>query len=344
MKPYALISDTHHHNWTAFSTVNSDGVNTRLQQILDETERCAVELAKVGGNTIIHAGDLFHVRGSVAPSVLNPTLDLYRRLCKDFRVILLAGNHDLEGKEANDLGSAITALKNVGCIVANDTFIDPGLLLVPWTPNVKDLKDKLENLADRFPNHDIVIHAGIDGVIKGLPDHGLSAEYLEDLGFKRVFAGHYHHHKKLAESVWSIGALTHQTWGDIGTKAGFMIVDEHSVDWRSSHAPQFVEITEKTAVHDIPLIVDGNYVRAKLPRVSQSDVEQFREFLTDSGALGVSLLVEPTSAVARSRSSVKAGASLEVSVEDYIKASALDRQPELSVLCANILKEAREAA
>lgn len=346
MKPYALISDTHHHNWTAFSTVNADGVNSRLQQILDETARCADELGKAGGDTIIHAGDLFHVRGSVAPSVLNPTLDLYRRLCKDFRVILLAGNHDLEGKEASDLGSAITALKNVGCVIANGSYLDANLdvMLVPWTPDTKLLKTQLEGLATHHSHCDLILHAGIDGVIKGLPDHGLSAEYLEDLGFKRIFAGHYHHHKKLSESVWSIGALTHQTWGDIGTKAGFMIVDEHSVDWRSSHAPQFVEITDKTDTSDIPLIVDGNYVRAKLPKLPASDIEEFRQYLLDSGALGVSLLVEPTGALARSRSSVKAGASLEVSVEDFIKASTLDKKPELSLLCAEILKEAREAA
>lgn len=344
MTPYALISDTHHHNWTAFSSVNSDGVNTRLQQILDETQRCAVELAKVGGNTIIHAGDLFHVRGSVAPSVLNPTLDMYRRLCKDFRVVLLAGNHDLEGKDANDLGSAITALKEVGCIVANAEFMDANVTAVPWTPGVADLKARIEAI-DKSYRHgrDLVLHAGIDGVIKGLPPHGLDAEYLSKLGFRRVFAGHYHHHKQLADNVWSIGALTHQTWGDIGTKAGFLIVTGEGVKWHSSHAPSFVEITPDMEPEDIPLLVDGNYVRAKVKTSKPSEIDAMRKLLHDSGARGVTIVSQPAVGVTRTASSIKAGSSLEVSVQDFVNAAEFENPAKLATLCGEILKEAREA-
>ena len=48
---------------------------------------------------------------------------------------------------------------------------------------------------------------------------------LAKLGFRRVFAGHYHHHCSFEDGkVWSIGATTHQTASDIGTKAGFLLV------------------------------------------------------------------------------------------------------------------------
>jgi len=349
MKPYGVISDTHHHNWTAFSSTNGAGVNTRLNQILDETRRCADEVIAAGGNTIVHGGDLFHVRGSVAPSVLNPTLELYHDLIKKgMRILINAGNHDLEGKEATKVGSAITALEKVGCQVVNEPllFATDGLVLVPYMQRVADLKVELEKIVAKTACGavDLVIHAGIDGVIKGLPDHGLDAEYLSKLGFRRVFAGHYHHHKELAENVWSIGALTHQTWSDIGSKAGFLIVTDEGVNWRSTHAPSFVEIDGTTKPDDIPLIVDGNYVRAKIFSSKASEIEALRQYLTDSGAKGVTIVSQPPTGVTRTKSTVTAGASIEVSVTDYIKASDFSRPTELAVLCDDILKDAKESA
>ena len=349
MKPYGVISDTHHHNWTAFSSTNGLGVNTRLNQILDETSRCAAEVKAAGGNTIVHGGDLFHVRGSVAPSVLNPTLELYHDLIKSgMRILINAGNHDLEGKEATKIGSAITALEKVGCQVVNEPtlFATDGLVLVPYMQRVADLKVELEKIASTtaVATVDLVIHAGIDGVIKGLPDHGLDAGYLKGLGFRRVFAGHYHHHKKLDENVWSIGALTHQTWSDISSKAGFLIVSDKGVDWRSTHAPSFVEIDGTTNADDIPLIVDGNYVRAKIFSSKASEIEALRQYLTDSGARGVTIVSQPPTGVTRVKSTVTAGASIEVSVTDYIKASDFSRPADLAVLCDDILKDAKESA
>src|SRR3569833_3315235 len=120
MKPYGVMSDTHNHGWSAFATVLPSGVNSRLQIILDETWRCAQEIKKAGGDTLYHGGDLFHVRGSIAPSVLNPTTDCYRAIIEDgIQVVIDAGNHDLEGKEAARVSSAITALEGVGCKVVN---------------------------------------------------------------------------------------------------------------------------------------------------------------------------------------------------------------------------------
>lgn len=349
MKPYGLISDTHHHNWTAFSHTTAEGINSRLEWILLETHRAADAVFKAGGDTLVHAGDLFHVRGSVAPSVLNPTLATYKQIVDGgMKIIINAGNHDLEGRQAADVSSAITALKEVGCTIINQPTVlaKEGLALCPYISKVADLKAALEKLQDETdaPNCDLIVHAGIDGVIKGLPDHGLDAEYLSKLKFVRTFAGHYHHHKKLHDRVWSIGALTHQTWGDIGTKAGFLVISGREVKWHASHAPSFVEVDGSTKPEEIPLIVDGNYVRAKIVNSKSSEIEDLRKYLIGEGAKGVTIISQPKTGVTRTASSVKAGASLDVSVADYIKGAAYDREAELTVLCDDILKEAREAA
>lgn len=346
MKPFGLIADTHNHNWTAFAALTADGVNSRLNEILNETVRCAVSVRKAGGDTIIHGGDLFHVRGSVAPSVLNPTLATYRELIKQgFKIIINAGNHDLEGKEATDLGSAITALREVGCTIINEpTYLEKeGLVLVPYINDVKGLKATLEKLQDETdaPNSQLIIHAGIDGVIKGLPDHGLSADYLSKLKFDQVFAAHYHNHKKLADNVWSIGALTHQTWSDVGSKAGFLVVSDEGVKWFASHAPSFIDIDERTDMANIPLLVDGNYVRAKVYSSKESEIAEFREMLVKAGAKGVNLICQPATGATRVASTIKAGASLEVSVQDYVKSADFGHKDKVGLICQDILTEAR---
>jgi DNA repair exonuclease SbcCD nuclease subunit len=345
MKPYGLISDTHHHNWSAFATTLENGVNSRLQALLNEAERCAHEVRKAGGDTIIHAGDMFHVRGSIAPSVLNPTLDCYREIVDSgIRVIILAGNHDLEGKDSNRLGSAITALEGVGCRVFNNTTEIDGVTFAPWHNSVADLKKTLEG-CDADLCCDLIIHAPIDNVIAGIPDHGLDAAYLNKLGFRRVFAGHYHNHKDFGNNVYSIGALAHHTWSDIDSKAGFLIVSDEGVRWHKSHAPEFVEITAETDPAELALTVDGNYCRAKISSTKQKDVEELRAFLIDNGAKGVTILAQKEASVsARTGSTVSAGASLEVSVADFIKAQSYANPEKLAILCQNILTETRGAA
>lgn len=355
MKPYGLMADLHLHNWSAFATTESDGVNSRLGMLLKDICRCAEEVKKAGGDTVLIAGDCFHVRGSIAPSVLNPVMDTIRNLINGgIKFIILAGNHDLEGKESNRLGSAITALEGLGCKVIN-TFAqgmhgDGGrIVMIPWTPKIADLKALIEKVRDADPNPfeiDLILHAPIDGVIPGLPDHGLDAAWLDSMGFQRVFAGHYHHHKPFnGTRVMSIGALAHHTWSDVGTKAGFLVVGSE-VKWFKSHAPEFIEINAATDPGEIPLLVDGNYVRAKINSTKTKDVEELRSYLEGCGAKGVVILSqkEASAAPRDGATSIKAGASLEVSVTDFIKAQGYANPDKLAILCQEILTDVRSAA
>ena len=352
---YGLISDTHNHSWSAFSSVTTEGVNSRLQQILDETWRAAVETRERGFEWLFHAGDLFHVRGSVAPSVLNPTIWLYRRIIDELglKVGVIPGNHDLEGNESSQLSNASQALAEAGVkVITAPAIIDSNaggnktrVALIPWAPSIAALREQaahlVEELAGTHCEFDLIIHAPVDGVIAGIPDHGLTAEILGALGFRRVFAGHYHNHKDMGHGVYSIGALTHQTWGDVGSKAGFLLVDEE-VTYRASRAPKFIDLDPETDPDDVPLIVDGNYVRARVKVERESQINEVRDWLMECGAAGVVIhpIREPK-AIERS-ASVKAGASIEVSIAEFIKAKGFREQERLSKHCAAILAEVEE--
>lgn len=345
MKPYGLFSDPHCHRWSSFATTLPSGVNSRLQATLDEIKRCADETRKAGGDTLICAGDLFHVRGSISPEVINPVISLFREIRNDgVRIITIDGNHDLESHEANKLSSANTALSAVGVISISEPLLIHALKLafIPWIPNIQKLKETIEGIST--PGVDLIIHAPIDGVIAGLPDHGLTAEWLGKQGFKRVFAGHYHNFKDFGNGVYSIGSTTHLTWSDVGSKAGFLVVHEDKVQRFASHAPEFIDLTEEMKPEDVPLIVRDNYVRAKVSTSKVAEINKMRDWLTnDCGAKGV--IIQSVKAPTKERSgvithSIKAGASIEASIAEYIKSQSFHNADKVQIICQRILAEA----
>jgi DNA repair exonuclease SbcCD nuclease subunit len=353
MSCFGLMADLHLHAWSAFSTTLPDGMNSRLDGLLTEIDRCAREVATRGGKVIVLAGDIFHVRGSVAPSVLNPTIDCLRGLHRDYGIefIIMPGNHDLEGRHSERLGSAVTALEGKGVTVANEGVIDEGnnFILVPWVENIAALKEKLTRIADGYvpeqrAGADLILHAPIDGVIEGLPFHGLSPEWLASLGFHRVYSGHYHNHKVMAEGkVVSIGALAHHTWSDVGSRAGYLIVSLESGEfgWRKSHLPEFVDLSRLTELEpdEVPLMVDGNYVRVKVAADKMKLVEQAKKELLAMGARAVLVQAEPAAPAREGRevATIKSGASLEQSVVDFVKGMKHEREEEVAKAAIDVL-------
>jgi DNA repair exonuclease SbcCD nuclease subunit len=351
MKPYGLFSDVHAHPWSAFSTTLPSGLNSRLGLILDEMWRMAQEVLAAGGDTLVFAGDLFHQRGAIDPEVFNPTYSLIERIAAEagLRVLLIPGNHDLKGRNTTELGNA---MQKLDAIIGVDVITQPkvipelGLALVPWFDKVNDLKFTISDLAnamnqDALLETDLVIHAGIDGVIPGLPDHGLSSAWLAEQGFRRVFAGHYHHHKVMeGGAVISIGATTQQTWSDVGTKAGFLIVEPDKINYRASNAPSFVDIDETTDEDELPLIVDGNYVRVRGMKLTDLEVKTMRDELDKLGARGVSFQVARAVVSARTGAAPKT-TTLEESVGAYVDGLALPDAAAVKAGALDVLASVR---
>lgn len=333
---YAVLSDIHCHTWTVFSSIDHDGVNSRLRIILNEWERCARELIKAGGKYMIIPGDIFHVRGSIDPEVLNPVQATVQKIM-DMGIVILSipGNHDLKGRDTTEVGSAIQNLRNLFSSEGSfDVFNEPKLYkpvdaeysfaFVPWQSSKEDLLASLQSIANAVGNDvdtlDVFIHAGIDGVLPGLPAHGLTDVELAAFGFKRVFAGDYHNHKVMqGGKVISVGATTHQTWRDLDSKAGFLLCDASSIKFMDTHAPKFIDVSGQNE-DDMALMCDGNYVRFRGGQMTQEDIKELREFFVKNGALGTSIQV-PVAATATQRTGVtpvKQGQTVEQSVAGYI--------------------------
>ena len=230
--PYGVISDPHYHRWDAFATTNSDGLNSRLEIQLDATKEAARAMKAAGCQYMLVAGDTFHVRGAVSPSVLHFVTETYEWIIKELglEVAMLAGNHDLETNDSVYSANAAASLRSIGVEIVcgkrahSIKMGDVTVHMMSWRNNHAELISDLKTLRSGLSGdkHDVVVHTSINKAIPTMPDVGIDAQELKDIGFRLLLSGHYHNHKEVLPGVVSIGALTHQNWGDVGSLAGFM--------------------------------------------------------------------------------------------------------------------------
>lgn len=353
---YFLFSDPHFHNWSQFSETDEKGINTRLQDILGAFRKIVASANKNGVERLYCAGDIFHVRGKVAPSVMNPVLEAFREAIESgVEIRVIPGNHDLENKESDGLGNATRALKGIGVVVCDEItwFRDDKVVMFPWFSSPTALleamrtwyNDRLEDGADPAM-YDAIIHAPVNGVIWGIPDHGLDPETLAGVGFHRVFAGHYHDHRVFEDGkVVSIGALTHQTWSDVGTKAGCTYVGADKIKHLSPKAPRFVDLTDAKSEGEIRDEAAGNFVKVKVELVESAAITKLRQGILDYGARGVIIQAVPKPTEVRRDKAIKTGASVEKSIEDFIKSTEIeeDLRSDVSQGAQEIFAEAKVA-
>lgn len=320
---YALISDTHCHNWTAFASVTDKGINSRLQIILNGIEEAASFLKQKGGKYLFHAGDLFHVRGSVAPSVLNPTLDLFKRIVEmGIQPVILCGNHDAEFRETNELGSSISSLRGIGCQIINEPTIidteDGSVLCVPWIADKDEFLEAVKKFADK--PCDLVCHVALDGVFDRIESSAcISPETIKETApnVQRIFAGHLHKHKQLNDFAWSIGSIAQHNWGDMGSQPGFMMVGSDTVEFYKNDSPQFIDIENIKDYDSLAMAVHGNYVRA-IVEMKESDADRYRQGLYKMGAMGVTLICHVPTEARADRINITNRDTLEDVVGKYI--------------------------
>ena len=348
---YGIISDTHYHNWRQFASTNGDLVNSRLQMQLDATRNAAGDMLANGITDLIHAGDCFHVRGSIPPSVLNPVLDTYQDILNmGMNVYMIPGNHDLESNDSHQVTNASSALAGIGVKVITESSMihvgGRGVLMVPWFHKSSDLLDHLKEIKVDSRDHiDVIIHAPVNGVIMGIPDVGINASELAELGFHRVFAGHYHNFKEMTPlqgRVFSIGALCHQTWSDVGSVAGHLLVDDSTVHHRPTTCPLFVDVDPNWQSEDeARKQINGNYVRVKMEIEDESEVAQMHVLLERMGALDFTVHPIRKPQNAARKVTVDTGVTMMQSITEYV-----DKQSDyggdksrLTALCADIMGE-----
>lgn len=285
--PYCVLSDVHFHDWHFGSHVGPDGVNSRLQHTIDAMKEAVDKLRSYGGKDLVITGDLFHVRGAIKPSVYNPVYEMFKEFSDNgIRVFAIPGNHDLETESSSSIGNSFNSFKSINNFFIFDEWDSIPLLnplsrssptenaiFLPWQENMTEI-EKVGDYCKKYLNTEnatLFCHIGLSEVVDGLQGVTSATTLVEIFGgIRNVFSGHFHNHKHFyvnyagkRSDVYSVGALTHQSFRDINSQAGFVIVENvNTVTHYTSHAPQFVEYNNYDFINGLDLsFIYNNYIR-----------------------------------------------------------------------------------
>lgn len=306
-----IISDTHLHNWTQFSTINERGANSRLEIILNEMRRATKQAKAFGCDTLVHCGDLFHVKGKIDTSVLVPSIECLKEIRSQFdQAFFVTGNHDLAFANGEEYGNSMF-ISQCNADVITETYSQHKLGFIPWQRNIELWKREFQRLI-KNPNVKYVFtHAPIDGVIKGLPTGGITQDYIESTGFKgKIFAGHYHNHKVVSEQLISVGALCHHTWSDVGSLSGCIFLDTVTDHWAwlEGETPKFVDLDQTArdySAEEYAEICAGNYVRLTTDEDLKTAKEIHDELIETLGAKNALVNLKAKTAEVKRETTVK---------------------------------------
>lgn len=323
--PMIIAADFHMHNWKAHSTMGGDGVNSRLQVGLDCLKQVGEHAKRVGAQDIIIAGDLFHVRGKLTPSVLTPVADALGALGANFQITLLAGNHDQENYNGGPTGldtlDNIPGIRVVTKPVCLNLEGGQSVVFIPYFRSNDDFKNELIQMRDGALHRGIkvkavVIHQGIDGISPSMPTISVDQKWFKDAWPNMpIFSGHYHESRRFNKLV-NIGSPYQQTFGD----EGFMNVcwmydfDNEEISACLIDAPIFMTIDAKFSKWEK---VKGNIIRAHAKTAAKGKLLCDRAIAV--GAIDAIVLIEKEFTTAHSTPIAISSASKMF--DDYIAAN-----------------------
>ncbi len=303
--PFMLLSDPHFHAFKAHSKL-VDGVNSRLFDVLSVCNQALDAALRNGVELMLIAGDIFHVRGQIKPSIFNMAADwLHNVLEAGIDVALISGNHDMESfrNGASSVHSLAYIAGNVrktgrrrNVAVLTDekpllrTRSGMKVIGIPYTYDHEKFKASFSELSMRHEPDIALIHQGIDDFdFEGAPSTGLSAGFLLEESGGLIASGHYHKPGR-RDRVINVGAPLQHRVSDRGQDRGCWIVSAGGeVRFHALDAPRFVSIDMKDGF-DSSEDVEGNFIHIKA--TSLEAAREGREEALRRGAASVQAYVE----------------------------------------------------
>ena len=236
-----VFTDLHLKNYSSYSSILPNGINSRLQEgldVLDQIKRYANEHS---AEYCINLGDLFD-RVLVNPEELNLT---YRKLL-EFRckIIMLLGNHDYI-RRRNSKWSVLEVLESDKIHIVKDVerkeIGGRSIGFIPYTEEREFIEDAMN-----MEGTDILfIHQGISGFNPGT---GISLKTNIPInvfrGNKLVVSGHYHKYQKLGDFMY-LGSPIQHNFGEEGNESHIMLLRTKSLtyDLLPIRSPRFIKLT-----------------------------------------------------------------------------------------------------
>lgn len=240
----AIFSDSHFHNWATFSTIDGNGINSRLAQTAQRV-RDILTYAEENCDAVVFAGDLFHVKKIDAE-----TIDVAVRAFQgfDIPIVGVAGNHDMANVEQH-IYSARALSKHIEWLDRHNGFeVTISGVRFYGIPYMTDREQLYKQIAEANKPDVLILHCGFAGC-------RLGADYIADLDnfvdptrlagmAGLIVAGHFHSPQVMSivgapvagaepsqflisegGTILIPGAPEQHNIGDAGDERGFMTAD-----------------------------------------------------------------------------------------------------------------------
>ena len=309
MSKFLVFSDIHIHPWSAFSSVDKNGVNTRLLETVSILKQVIQKAEDESCDGILFSGDFFHT-SKIEATTMDVAFRTIRR--SSLPIVMIPGNHDESSKMADfhTLRSFTSRHRILLDHKEGLTTVIQGKKIagIPYLPETKLLHDEVKKLGKK--QDILLIHTGFANALEGADYISKQRDLPKAEDFKNaagvVVAGHYHNPQffppgvEVAEqntpeaarmkpgTVLIPGAPMHHSFGDSSSKKrGCWILNlgKEVMHFRPLKFPRFVKLdeTEEKTLYkeaDLEAIVKGNYVSATLsPERTKEDEEVIRQLL-----------------------------------------------------------------
>jgi DNA repair exonuclease SbcCD nuclease subunit len=231
--PIKLVNDKARRVW--FITDTHLGVRNNSNEWIDQTREYffdwffpLVRKNYQPGDVLIHLGDFFDSRQSINLKVLNLGISIAEELSSIFTdgVYVIVGNHDIFGKNTNEVNS----LKSIKWVPGINIFEDPVTLklmdknffLMPWR---KDHNAETETLEYVEPHDVLCCHADIRGLkFNKYVNVESGADVTKFKKFTKVYSGHIHYSQKY-ENITMLGSPYELTRSDMDNPKSITVLN-----------------------------------------------------------------------------------------------------------------------
>jgi DNA repair exonuclease SbcCD nuclease subunit len=249
-EPIKLVNDKARRVW--FITDTHLGVRNNSNEWIDQTREYffdwffpLVRKNYQPGDVLIHLGDFFDSRQSINLKVLNLGISIAEELSSIFidGVYVIIGNHDIFGKNTNDVNS----LKSIKWIPGINIFEDPVTIklmnkyffLMPWR---KDHSAEAETLDYIEPLDVLCCHADIRGLkFNKYVNVESGAEIDKFKKFTKVYSGHIHYAQK-QDNITMLGSPYELTRSDMDNQKSITLLDlsdMNEIVYPNTFSPKF---------------------------------------------------------------------------------------------------------
>jgi DNA repair exonuclease SbcCD nuclease subunit len=256
---YLIFSDTHYYNNPSKSYINSNGVSSWLQCLLDITSKIFETAIKENVDFVLMNGDLFEEKSRINVQLYNRVWELYNEYAQKLHIIFNTGNHDLYTITGE---SSLRPFSKDIWVITKPTEIEPYIWVYPFG---------CRNFVEPNPKITLFTHEEIDFFTHYPTDKALPIQDFTDYRF--VFNGHIHDPGKY-QNVYSIGSIIINDFGEGRDGRRFLIVKDDEVRSIDIDCPKFYDLD---SLSDIEKVDNSNFFRIAISK-SEASHEIFKRY------------------------------------------------------------------